>query len=205
MKKIVNINIWDIFWRLIVIKQLDSHVYPSWTKRRKFLCRCECWNIKEILSISLINKKTKSCWCLKIDKSTKLWLSRTRIYKIWTWIKARCDNEKSTHYSYYWWRWITYDKKWENFEWFYEDMKEWYSDNLSIDRINSNKNYCKENCRWTTRKQQQRNMKSNRVYKWKCIAEWCEELGLNDSTIRARLREWWSYKKALFTKLKTYE
>jgi len=85
--------------------------------------------------------------------------SNTRWMNIWLWIRQRCNNSKSDSYKNYWWRWIKC--LWKNFEEFYEDMKEWYSDELSIDRINNNWNYCKENCRRATARQQANNRRKS--------------------------------------------
>jgi hypothetical protein len=92
----------------------------------------------------------------------------TKIYRVWDWIKQRCKNPNMKWYKIYWWRWITYDNKRETFEWFYEDMWPTYKKWLSIDRLDNNWNFNKENCRWATRDQQANNKRNSRLieYKW---------------------------------------
>ena len=194
MWKNLIIKKWDKYNRLTIIKE----VVKKW-KSRRFQCKCICWNIKEVSLWHLRWWHTKSCWCLRITNpnSKTHWMSNTSIYNIYINIIQRCDNENSTFYQRYWWRWITYTKKWETFEWFYEDMgtrPKW----KTIDRKDNNKWYSKDNCRWATMKEQQRNKNNNRLYKWKCISQWCEELWLSSSLVRQRVdRDWFSYEKAL--------
>lgn len=81
-----------------------------------------------------------------------------RIRNIFACMKQRCNNPKSKDYKYYGGRGIKCE--WNNFDDFYKDMKKGYKENLTIDRIDVNKNYCKENCRWVVKNLQQQNRRS---------------------------------------------
>ena len=193
MTKEKKVDKWQKYNRLTVIEEVEKKNY-----HRYFKCICDCENIKIIRLDSLIHWATKSCWCAYKEGNTTHWMVNTRIYKIWDHIKTRCNNKKCKEYKYYWGRGITHDSKWETFEWFYEDMKDWYNDFLTIDRKENNKWYSKENCRWVTMKIQWRNKRNNLIYKGKCISEWIEELGLNKSTVSTRIYQlWWSIEESL--------
>jgi hypothetical protein len=77
-------------------------------------------------------------------------------------LKQRCTNPKNKDYKYYGGRGIAYDPKWVDFASFWKDMEYGYADDLTIDRINTDGNYYKENCHWIPRNQQQK----NRVYRF---------------------------------------
>lgn len=128
-------------------------------------------------------------------------LSKSRFYKIWGSMKARCLNEKHIHYDNYGGRGIIVCNKWLEFEGFMEDMyngylkhcEEFGEGNTSIDRINSDGVYELNNCRWATNKEQQRNLKSNIKFyiyeKEYTVWEASEEFSISEFTIRSRLRE----------------
>ena len=80
-----------------------------------------------------------------------------RAYNTWNHMMFRCYSKKDKRYPVYGGRGIKVTSKWHNFIGFWEDMKNGYKDNLTLDRINNNKNYCKSNCRWATWNQQARN------------------------------------------------
>ena len=84
-------------------------------------------------------------------------MSETRQFEIWSGIKKRCDNKNSKAYPYYGGRGITYDPKWRTFEGFWEDMKDTYSDDLELDRVDINGDYCKLNCRWVSGDENKKN------------------------------------------------
>ena len=137
------------------------------------------------------------------------WMSDARFYGIYCILRRRCYDKNLPKYQSYWARWIKC--LWNNFEEFMEDMYESYLEhckiywekNTTIDRIDNDWHYYKDNCEWSTLQKQARNRRSCRMYKWKCIIEWCEELNLPYSTIRARInRWWWSIEKALNTPIK---
>ncbi len=135
-----------------IIRDLGTRLEGK-TYRRWCLAKCDfCGNIVERRMQYSI--KAKSCGCATHLKSPfKHGMSRTRQYSIWADMKDRCSNQRNSHYYLYGGRGISYDKSWESFENFWKDMEEGYSDNLTIDRIDSNGNYVKENCQWITRQE----------------------------------------------------
>lgn len=158
-----------------------------------FLCQCDCGEELFVDANSLRRGSTKSCGCLKADinkaRLSKHNMKGTRIYNIWINMRQRCNNPHSPCYKYYGGRGISVCKEWEtSFLSFYQwAMENGYKDNLTIDRIDVNANYTPENCRFSTRKEQARNMRSNRLYKGKPISQLCEEYGLDYGYVRRRL------------------
>ncbi len=132
------------------------------------------------------------------DKS----LYQTPIYRSWYNMKTRCSNSNSPEYARYGARGITFDSKWSTFKGFLTDMGFSYKEGLSIDRIDNNGDYCKENCRWSTDKEQSRNRRTSRYIKFKgetkTLAEWIEESGVKSSTFRQRFYVYkWPFSQCL--------
>lgn len=129
----------------------------------------------------------------------------TKIYKVWGAMLDRCYSPKSDSYKTHGARGIRVCQRWHAFANFYEDMGDQPS-GMSIDRIDNDGDYCKENCRWADKKTQARNTRFNRIIEYNGIrltqAEWSERLGLADWTIYNRLRLGWSVKDALETKIR---
>lgn len=176
------------FGQLYVIKRAVNK-----GRRVRFLCRCQCGNEIIVLSDSLKNGKTKSCGCLR-TKTTSLLnathgKSKTRLYHIWQNMKRRCLRFTNPNFKYYGGRGITICTEWKNsFDTFYAwAVSNGYQENLSIDRIDVNGNYCPSNCRFATKKEQSRNTRSNRLYHGKPISQLCEEYGLDYGYVRRRL------------------
>ena len=132
---------------------------------RKFICVCECGTFKLVVGYSLTSGLSKSCGCLRREKSAfnkrTHGLCKTKEHNSWRGMKSRCDNPKDTHYQFYGERGITYDKSWSDFEVFLSDMGN-CPDNFQLDRIDVNKNYSKENCRWADLTQQAYNIRKKR-------------------------------------------
>lgn len=194
------------FNRLTVIKRAENNKY----NRAQWLCKCDCGNTIVVSGNALLKYNTKSCGCLKIEsskqtKNKKHGMTNTRLFHCWSAMKDRCINEHNQAYKNYGGRGITVCDEWlHNFQSFYDwSMEHGYTDDLTIDRIDVNGNYCPENCRWITRDEQQRNKRNNRYIEYngeiKTIAEWAKIAGIERSVLRGRIDRGWTIEKALTT------
>ena len=134
-------------------------------------------------------------------------MSKSREYRIWTCMKQRCLNPNNKKFHRYGGRGIRICSRWMLFENFLLDMGKSPS-GMSIDRIDNNKGYSKENCRWANNKEQSNN-KGNNVFltfegKRKTIKEWSLYLGSKShSLVRGRILRGWSIEKSLSTRVLT--
>ena len=117
-------------------------------------------------------------------------------------MKARCECKTNDAYPLYGRRGISVCKEWHDFETFEKWAKEnGYGEKLTIDRIDNNGNYCPENCRWATAKEQGNNTRSCRKItykgKTKTMRGWEEELGYSRGIIYSRLKSGWSVERAI--------
>ena len=143
------------YGRLTVISEAERK------SNRRWLCVCDCGNTSVVSHSNLRSGHTSSCGCLAKEllssKRTSHGCSRSRMYTCWLNMKSRCNNSNDNRYSIYGGRGIKYDPSWESFQKFKEDMQDSYSEDLTLDRIDPNKGYCKENCRWVSYYTQSRN------------------------------------------------
>lgn len=125
-----------------------------------------------------------------------------RIYKTLNHMKDRCYNQKCKDYHMWGGRGITICDEWlRDVKSFYDwAMTHGYKDNLTIDRIDNNKGYSPDNCRWVDRKTQARNTRRNRLItingETKCLVEWCEVFNINYDMVKRRLHRGWSTERA---------
>ena len=153
------------------------YTVPNNNYRTRWHCVCDCGNTKDVLQQNLVNGHVRSCGCLHVERSMEKIAvlnesmqreshheTKTRLYHIWINMKSRCFDENSTTFHRYGGRGITVCREWASS---FLSFREWatangYSDELSIDRINVDGNYCPENCRWVSGSIQQFNKRKPR-------------------------------------------
>ncbi len=118
-------------------------------------------------------------------------------------MRARCGCETHHKYKDYGAKGITVCRRWqESFPAFLTDMGRKPSPQHTVDRINGKRGYYPRNCRWATKREQNRNKKTNRVLlvrgESKCLAAWAEQVGVDMNTIHMRLKCGWSAEDAVF-------
>lgn len=181
----------QVFGYLTVLEPDDS---PG-NKRTKWICVCKCGNSVSVFTYHLNNGKTTSCGCKRYEtKNQTHGMRHTRIYEIWCGMKSRCYNTDKKSYAKYGARGITVCDEWKNnFEAFYEwAISNGYEADLSIDRIDPNKEYCPSNCRWITHAEQQRN-RTNNIFvehngETKTLSEWCRIMNEPYAKIHSRMK-----------------
>ncbi len=126
------------------------------------------------------------------------------LYRAWHSLKQRCKGHTYASKESYKSRGITYDAHWEKFENFYADMEAGYKKGLSLDRIDNNGNYCKENCRWTDKKTQAINRRNTKLFTFngeaRTLTDWAPIVNIKRSTLSMRIySSGWSTEKTLST------
>ena len=192
----LSINKWDKFNRLLIIEEL-----PLKNRHRNFKCLCDCWNEKNVLLDWLISWHTKSCWCFNLEIITKHWKTNTKLYRIYYWAKSRCNNKSNKDYNSYWWRWIKFC--WNSFDEFYKDMWDSNINDFSLDRIDVNWNYCKENCRWLSLREQAWNTRKNIIPGG--LKKYCRDIGFSYSLMIYRISKWMDIETSINTPIKKYK
>lgn len=195
------INPGDKLQMFTVIKELPGKTYANGRVNRMLLCKCECGTVKSVGLDGINYGATKSCGCYQKlrarQSNSSHGLSGTPIYNTYMKIISRTTNKKDQDFKDYGGRGII--NEWGSFEAFYKDMGDIPSKDHSIDRIDPNGNYSKENCRWATPAMQSRNKRSNIVFKKECAADASTRLGGNRNLVTDRISRGWSISKAFTT------
>lgn len=137
-------------------------------------CECACGKFTTVSTASLKSKTTRSCGCLakqlltNRNKQNKTHgYSKRSEYTSWIEMRRRCYNTKRHNYSEYGGRGIKVCRRWKtSFENFLADMGDKPNKNYSIDRIDVNKNYTEENCKWSDSLEQCHNRRCSNSYIW---------------------------------------
>lgn len=205
-----------------MIKIISGERYGRWTVieeserikgDRAVLVRCDCGTQKVVRLKSLKCGSSVSCGCFRSEYianrnykhgHTIRNNEKERLYNIWSKMKMRCNNTNDPEYANYGGRGISVCSEWLND---YESFREWsysngYDDTLSIDRIDNDKGYSPDNCRWTTMLVQSNNTRVNHLLTYKgethTLADWGRITGINDNLIGQRLRKGFPLEKVFF-------
>ncbi len=182
------------FGRLVVIEEAGH----SSDGRVQWFCKCDCGKTTVSTTTNLKRNHTRSCGCLNEENHFKHG-KRTRtnshsLYGIWDNMKQRCGNSNATLYHRYGGRGITVCQEWrEDFQAFYNwAMANGYQDDLTIDRIDNDKGYSPDNCRWITKKANLNNTSQNAFIELNgerhTIAEWSRITGISRKAIDYRIK-----------------
>lgn len=178
--------------------------------------KCDCGKEKIVSPSDVKNGKTRSCGCLHDElcrkRATKFEhnvYKYRRLYGIYNGIKKRCYKESEPRYKDYGGRGISVCDEWLNPENGFDKFVEWalscgYKEDLTIERISVDGDYCPENCCWITRKAQAGNKRDTRWVDYKGehirLISLCERLGINYDTAHDRIyKRGWTVEKAIET------
>jgi len=180
------------FGMLTVVERSEQNTK---SREAKWICLCSCGNTTVTRGSKLRNGTVKSCGCLQriasIEANTTHNHSYSNTYKIWSNMIHRCENPNNRYYYNYGDRGITVCDEWHTFENFLNDMGE-KPKGLTLDRMDNDGNYCKDNCEWTTMRSQSNNTRRN-VYiefdgKRQTIAQWARELNIGYDRLYGNIR-----------------
>lgn len=137
------------------VLERDGTVHPT-----RWICKCDCGTIRSVSLPALRNGSTSCGHCKRNTSPLFLRKHSNRLYHTWSEIRRRC-NGSCTNHQYYGDKGISYCPEWENFDVFAQwAIDNGYQKGLEIDRIDGDKDYCPDNCRWVTHKNNSRNRKA---------------------------------------------
>ena len=188
------------FGHLLVIKRCEnSEKSKAGYSDTRWLCECDCGNKIVLRKSSLLYSGKSNCGCIKKSRDVKHGFSHTRLHGIWIGMRQRCFNMNNSEYHNYGARGISVCEEWtgkngaENFiKW---ALGNGYADNLSIERIDVNGNYCPSNCKWIPIEKQVLNKRNSinihNKNETSVLSELCKNNGVKYATAYGR------YKKGL--------
>lgn len=203
-------HIGDRFDRLVVVglaKRTPTKYYV-W-------CKCTCGKLKQICTSDLISGRVHSCGCFSkeiMHNRTQNKIKNIKLHHVFLAIKQRCYNPKCKVYKNYGGRGIKMAACWADRKTGFKTFEKWAIENgykvgLTIDRVDNNGDYCPENCRWTTTKEQSNNKRTNHIieldgikYTMKQISE---KFNIPYDRLRYRLKRGWDVQRAIFTPAQT--
>lgn len=177
-------------------------------KGRKNNFICDCGSEKLIDKYDVERGKINSCGCIRKNKPNALkhGLWGHKLYMIHKSMKQRCYNSNQKDYKNYGGRGILICKEWlDDFMNFYNwSIQNGWISGMKIDRVDNDKGYSPNNCKWTNQKEQSNNIRRNRLIEYlgksQTLQQWSEELNIGRNTISTRLKAGWNIERALSEK-----
>lgn len=170
------------------------------TNLTKIVCRCDCGTVRAVVfgSLKRKHKGSRSCGC--ILKESRTGISSHPLYYKWHQMLDRCENPSNTSWKNYGQRGIKVCERWRNFVNFCADIGE-KPDGLTLERIDNDGDYCPENCRWASRKEQADNTRRNWLFTFQGetlnLKQWCKRLCVPYDRTKQRLYLGWSFEDAV--------
>lgn len=189
--------------------------YPLGGKT-SFIMKCDCGKIKTIRTGDILSGRTKSCGCYRRhfyeEKQNNpnyrhgFGSSYNPFYRVFLGIRQRCENANNNSFIDYGCRGISCE--WISFVSFKNDMYESYLEHskshngdTTIERIDNEGNYCKDNCKWITKGEQSLNKRSSRILKIfgeeKTLSQWSDKYGVGTTVISRRIEHGWELEDAV--------
>lgn len=166
----------------------------------KWICQCDCGRVTLVVTTNLTKGNSKSCGCARNESITKHGLTSSPEYSIWRGMRSRCQSNSAAFRNYAD-RGIGVCPEWSDFVIFLKDMGQRPGKGFEIDRIDNEKGYSKENCRWVRKRINLNNKRTNRLIEYngmtRTIAEWAAILEMNYRTINNRINRGWPIDRAL--------
>lgn len=195
------------FGRLVMVGIADDYISSTGGVHKRVLCKCDCGKHTVVHKEHLLSSATRSCGCLRKNSGRKIHQEiHTKLYRIWGNMCNRCSNPNNPAWGRYGGRGIFVCDEWKK----YESFRDWakssgYEKSLTIDRIDNNKGYNPENCRWASVAEQNNNKSNNHYVEYnsmvKTIAQWSKETNIPYKLLHHRIVGLkWDIHKALTQK-----
>lgn len=194
---------WEIYKNLKIVHEVEPD-----GKYRRFKTECiKCGVVLDRYMHTLFQSKTW-CQCSRSKWKVKLTDGRSieekKLRAVFASMKNRCKSKNHKFAYIYSLKWIKCE--WKDFDEFYRDMWATYRIWLSIDRIDGNKNYCKENCRWADDYTQNNNRRNNIfVFPWVTLSNWARENWIPKHFVSMASRYWKMWHSLEWIKQKYYK
>ncbi|MFI8712012.1 hypothetical protein [Brevibacillus brevis] len=181
------------FGKLTVMNRAEQN---SKSGNAMWVCKCDCGNLSTVIGSHLRSGKTSSCGCNRISERS-MGHSKDRLYRTWLGMHNRCYNPDHDRFEWYGDKGISICDEWHVFMAFRNwALANGYTDDLTIDRINVDGNYCPENCQWVDMRTQANNRSNNRILQYRdkryTATELAEVHGLSPHTVFNRLKLGWT-------------